>query len=88
MISHLTAAGKLLANHPNGKAVCERCHGSGLQIAYGNVHSVAPEGRGATYVDRQVADGTVEMLASGWIIAEVVRDGKCWRLIVHPERVA
>lgn len=43
-----------------------------------------PAGPGATYVNRAVADATVEMLASRGIVSEVIPDGLYFRVKVYP----
>lgn len=40
--------------------------------------------RGATYVDRVLADRDVETFSRFGIVSEVVEDGRYWRVIVHP----
>lgn len=41
-------------------------------------------GLGATYVAREYADMTVEMLASRGIVSEVIPDGRYFRVKVYP----
>jgi hypothetical protein len=44
-----------------------------------------PPSLGATFVAREYAERTVEMLAAcpAKIVSEVVKDGKWWRVIIH-----
>lgn len=44
-----------------------------------------PMGPGATYVARQYADATVELLATRGIISEVIPDGRYWLVKVYPK---
>ena len=41
-------------------------------------------GLGATFVERGLADGTVEHLSRFGIVSEVVEDGRYWRVKVYP----